>query len=576
LICDKLYHSMMPSTESDFSMPQSFQLLMDNLSKTSIAGLNIGSPFTIPSGIVTTVPSVIARIAKDIPEIGFLTTKTLSVAPREGYREPVIHEYYPGCFANAVGLANPGAANFAEAMRPLLPLSNNKPLVVSIMGKDPEEFLECALILDEIADAFELNLSCPHVKGAGQSIGSDPDTVAAIRRLLTGRLDKPIIPKLSPNLGDIPGMARLCEQEGADALCLINTVGPGMAVDGEGNPVLTNVVGGLSGSGIMPVGVKAVKEAASAVEIPIIAAGGISAADDVKAYMKAGAALFAVGSALAGMTTSEIAVFFSELARSLRGERSQVPARCPSNTTRTLYHATTVTGNVRVGAAVFKLSLDDGPLCDPGRFFFLRLPGVGEKPFSPAQDIAPAYLVRAVGPFTRALEALKPGDTIYMRGPYGKGFPDPGPGKPLILIGGGTGAAPVLLAARRWRDSVTSAFFGFSDQIVDDFIEEIQSSAPGARIVVDPPGRVGEVVRALEDHVSNYPETSANCLVFMCGPSAMMQAAIQVLSAGGVTDDRIFIAREDIMRCGIGLCGSCGTRSGLRSCTDGPVAGPRE
>jgi dihydroorotate dehydrogenase subfamily 1 len=557
-------------------MTESFELLMDRLSETNIAGLNIRSPFTIPSGVVTTVPTVIARIAREIPEIGFLTTKTLSVAPREGYREPVIHEYYPGCFANAVGLANPGAAKFVEAMQPLLPLHDNKPLVVSIMGKDPEEFLECALILEDIADAFELNLSCPHVTGAGQSIGSDPEVVAAILRLLSTRINKPIIPKLSPNLGDIPGMAQLCEREGADALCLINTLGPGMAVDGDGNPILTNVVGGLSGSGILPVGLKAVKEAASAVKIPIIGAGGIAAADDVRAYLKAGASLFAVGSALAGMTTRKMAETFNELGRSLRREHRDMPSRCPSPTTRTLYHATRVSENVSVGAGIFKLSLEDGPQCDPGRFFFLRLPGVGEKPFSPAQDRAPAYLVRAVGPFTRALESLKPGDTIYMRGPYGRGFPEPDPARPLVLVGGGTGAAPVLLAERRWKKAVSRLFVGFSGKIAADFEQEIQSCAPTARIVVDPPDRLGEVLRVLKDDVSNRPEIYANCLVFVCGPSAMTQAALLALGSAGVTKDRIFIAREDIMRCGIGLCGSCGTKSGLRSCVDGPVMGPEE
>ena len=93
--------------------------IIKDLSKTGLAGLGVKSPFTIPSGIVTTVPSVIARIARDIPAIGFLTTKTLSVEARAGYREPVIHEYYPGCFVNAVGLANPGARKFLEAMLPL-------------------------------------------------------------------------------------------------------------------------------------------------------------------------------------------------------------------------------------------------------------------------------------------------------------------------------------------------------------------------------------------------------------------------------------------------------------------------
>ncbi len=87
--------------------------ILKKLVHTSLAGLNINSPFTIPSGIITTVPSVVARIARDVPEIGFLTTKTLSLTPRPGYREPIIHEYYPGCFINAVGIAKPRRKRFS-------------------------------------------------------------------------------------------------------------------------------------------------------------------------------------------------------------------------------------------------------------------------------------------------------------------------------------------------------------------------------------------------------------------------------------------------------------------------------
>ena len=292
---------------------------LERLSNTRLGKLGIRAPFTIPSGIVTTVPSVIARIARDTSEIGFLTTKTLSLEPREGYREPILYEYQPRCFVNAVGLANPGAETFRDAMKPLLPLHDAKPLVVSIMGGKPDEFLKCALILDPIADAFELNLSCPHVKGAGQSVGSDPDAVRRTIRTVKSRINKLIIPKLSPNLGDVGSMARLCEEEGADALTLINTVGPGTACDVDGNPVLSNVNGGLSGAGVLPIGLRAVREAAARVNIPIIACGGIGSPEDVIAYFRAGACLFGVGSALAGMTTSGIVRFFRALAMSLDG-----------------------------------------------------------------------------------------------------------------------------------------------------------------------------------------------------------------------------------------------------------------
>ncbi len=286
------------------------RISFQRLQNSNLAPLGIKSPFTIPSGIVTTLPSVIARIARDVPQIGFLTTKTLSVEPRAGYREPIIHEYYPGCFVNAVGLANPGAERFLEAMKPLLPLHDRKPLFVSIMGLNAQDFLDCARILEPIADAFELNLSCPHVKDAGQCIGSDPDSVNSIIRLLKKHLDKPIVPKLSPNLGDIAGMAQLCEAAGADALSLINTVGPGIALDSQGRPILSNVMGGLSGAGILPVGLKAVREAASAVKIPIIASGGIDSAQDVRAYHSVRSRSFCSGVGSGGNDHAENNRFF--------------------------------------------------------------------------------------------------------------------------------------------------------------------------------------------------------------------------------------------------------------------------
>lgn len=533
--------------------------------------LGIKAPFTIPSGIVTTVPSVIARIARDIPEIGFLTTKTISVEPREGYREPVLYEYYPGCFVNAVGLANPGAMKFLETMEPLLPLHENKPLLVSIMGRDAEEFLKCAQILNPIADAFELNLSCPHVRGAGQSIGSDPAVVQRIIGLLKHRVKKPIIPKLSPNLGDVSAMARVCREAGADGLCLINTVGPGTATDPDGNPILSNVSGGLSGAGILPVGVKAVREAASAVDLPIVAMGGIGSAADVLAYRKAGASLYGIGSALAGMDTPRIADFFARLGKQVRHQlENPAPATCMGGSPRTGYIKTRVTETTPFGPDLFRLTLESGPQCDPGRFFFLRLPGIGEKPFSPANDAEPAYLVRAVGPFTRALETLKPGDFVYVRGPYGNGFPKPDKKTRIVLVAGGTGAAPTMMAASRWKDSIVRAYFGFSTPIDRWLHDELQSLGGHVRVVIDAPDRVGEVVKSLESDLAAQPEIFEGCRVYLCGPEPMMEAVAHILEPN-IPGERVFTAREDIMRCGIGICGSCGTDSGLRSCVDGPV-----
>jgi dihydroorotate dehydrogenase (NAD+) catalytic subunit len=555
-------------------MSRFFTELAESLKSSRLNELGISSPFTIPSGIVTTVPSVVAKIAGEVPEIGFLTTKTISVEPRIGYREPILHEYYPGCFVNAVGLANPGAKVFRAAMEPLLPLSEKKPLIVSVMGASAEEFAECAEIVSPIADALELNFSCPHVKGAGQSIGSDPDAVRSIIQLLRKRTDKPLIPKLSPNLGNISAMASLCQGAGADALTLINTVGPGVVTDTAGRPVLTNVAGGMSGAGVLPIGIKAVREAAEVVSIPIIACGGITSADDVRSYRRAGATLFGVGSALAGMTTPEIASYFSDLVQSLETDTGRTSPRTSFPAHKRTEYVSTVVRDVRsAGGNLFRVELEDGHGCDPGRFFFLRLAGVGEKPFSPASDDPAVYYVRTVGPFTEALSRLQPGDEIQYRGPYGKGFLQLADADRVVLLAGGTGAAPTGMAGKILKDAVVRSYIGFSAQVEPWLQEELAASHPALSIVTDPPGNPGEVVRRLTRDLEDQPGLFRGCVMFMCGPGPMMRAAVEVVTRVA-PDLRIYTAREDIMRCGIGICGSCGTPSGYRSCVDGPVMAP--
>ncbi len=532
---------------------------------------SVQHPFTIPSGVVSTSPSVLARIAREVEEIGFLTTKTLSLSPRPGYREPVVHEYHPGCFINAVGLANPGAANFAEAMRSLLPLHARKPLLVSIMGSDPDEFLECAVILNDVADAFELNLSCPHVKTAGLSVGTDPVMVGKIVGLLCDRLQKPIVPKLSPNITNIVEMAKVCQSAGASGLSLINTVGPGIAVDDDGNPILSNVVGGISGAAVKPIGLKLVREVSSQVHLPIIASGGIASPWDVEAYRRAGASYFAIGSNLAGMTTPQIKKFFRWVASPAgEGKDGRRIKTFGPKTGMTRYFRTRVASNKRIAANMFRLELDKGPKCDPGQFFFLRIPEVGEKPFSPMSDLKPVYLIRSVGPFTEKLSALEEGAEIYCRGPYGKGFQVPNEKDELLVLGGGTGVAPILLAAMKWPKNIIKAFFGFSQPLEEWFVSEIECIAPNARISIDKPGEPGAVFESLEREFC-APDLGIRAFrVYICGPYDMMKRAGDFFSRF-VDPKEVYIAREDVMKCGIGLCGSCGTENGLRSCIDGPV-----
>jgi dihydroorotate dehydrogenase (NAD+) catalytic subunit len=531
-----------------------------NWGPVSIKNLVIKAPFTIPSGIVTTQPGVISHIAEKIDEIGFLTTKTLSLEPRSGYREPVVHEYHDGCYVNAVGLANPGAVVFRSEMEKYLPLYGGKPLLVSIMGGDSDEFLKCAQVLAPIADAFELNFSCPHVKGAGQSVGSDPDAVAFTIQLLKQSFEQPIIPKLSPNLPNVVETALLCEKCGADALSLINTVGPGVSVDNFGNPVLSNIVGGLSGAGIFPIGLKIVKEAASAVRIPIIASGGISSYREANAYAKAGATLFGIGSALAYRSTEDIIELFSAM-RCEQEHQGRLVGRHG-------YHKTKVLRNTDLGSGMFLLELQEMPACSPGEFFFLRSPGQGEKPFSPAFHDPPGFIIRAIGQYTKFLRNLVPDDEILLRGPCGNSLKTIYENH-FVLVAGGTGVAPALYLAEALNIKNIPSYFGFSAPISNILESMIRRALPNCRIIIDGPGEVGSILTSLEKDLADSHENGEKTF-FLCGPQPMMKACTALIRSS-IASPKILISREDIMKCGIGICGSCGTSGGLRSCVDGPI-----
>jgi dihydroorotate dehydrogenase (NAD+) catalytic subunit len=172
-------------------------------------------------------------------------------------------------------------------------------VMVNICGSTLDEYVELARILDAEAGvaAIELNISCPNIKEGGITfgcnLGATFDVVSAVRRVT--RL--PIIPKLTPNVTDISAFARAAEDAGADAVSLVNTF-LAMAIDVETRrPMLSNVMGGLSGPAIRPIAVRMVYQCAGAVKIPVIGMGGIATARDVLEFMIAGATAVQVGTA---------------------------------------------------------------------------------------------------------------------------------------------------------------------------------------------------------------------------------------------------------------------------------------
>jgi dihydroorotate dehydrogenase (NAD+) catalytic subunit len=233
----------------------------------------------------------------DLRAIGAIVVKGLSLEPNRGHPAPRIVET-PAGMLNAIGLQNIGVRTFIESKLPQLrPFGT--PIIANCWGHAPEEFAEVAARLSDAEGvaAIELNVSCPNKREWGRIIATDLDLTREVVRLVRSRCRLPLWVKLSPNVTDIASFARAAEDEGADAVSLINTL-LGLAVDlDRRRPALTNVTGGLSGPAIKPVALRMVYEVVRTVRIPVIGMGGISSGDDALEFLLVGARAVQVGTA---------------------------------------------------------------------------------------------------------------------------------------------------------------------------------------------------------------------------------------------------------------------------------------
>jgi len=230
----------------------------------------------------------------DLADVGAVVSKGITPKPRAGNGGVRIAET-PAGMLNSIGLENPGIEVFC---RDILPEAAKLPtaFIVNISAGTAEEYGEMAQMLDvEGVDGIEVNISCPNVKEGGIVFGTDPVQAARVTQEVKKHTKKPVIVKLSPNVTDIPQMARAVEEAGADAVSLINTL-TGMAIDVEKRqPLLGNITGGLSGPAVKPIALRMVYQAAQAVSIPVIGMGGIQTGEDVAAFLLVGASAVEIG-----------------------------------------------------------------------------------------------------------------------------------------------------------------------------------------------------------------------------------------------------------------------------------------
>jgi sulfite reductase subunit B len=223
----------------------------------------------------------------------------------------------------------------------------------------------------------------------------------------------------------------------------------------------------------------------------------------------------------------------------------------------------------------------------PGQFNMLSLLGIGEAPISISSWAGRAasfdHTVRAVGTVTNAMLNLHEGDRIWVRGPYGRGWPvDQMQGKGVLLVAGGIGLAPLrpiieefLLRPERYGH--LEILYGArtpEDQLFQSEYSD-WASHPNItlRLAVDRcdaddgwSGTVGPVT-ALFAQMSTQPQTS---LVITCGPEIMMRYAVRGLLQRGFAPEQIYVSLERRMECGFGKCGHCQIGP-LYVCKDGPV-----
>lgn len=259
-----------------------------------IAGVHFKNPVIAASGTFGFGKEFAEYI--DLNQLGGICSKGLTLAKNLGNKGIRIYETSSGIM-NSIGLQNPGINYFVNTELQFM-LEKDTITIANLGGHSIEDYVRGAEILNDTqVPMIELNISCPNVKEGGMAFGTVPSKANEVISKVRSATDKPLIVKLSPNVGSIGDFARLVQDAGADAISLVNTFNA-MAIDIKAKaPVFVNKTAGLSGPAIKPIALRMVYEAAHAVDIPVIGMGGIMNYKDALEFIMAGASAVQVGTA---------------------------------------------------------------------------------------------------------------------------------------------------------------------------------------------------------------------------------------------------------------------------------------
>lgn len=265
--------------------------------RMAVAGIELQNPVMLAAGTAAYGEELAGVM--DLESLGAIVTKAVSREPRKGAPAPRVAEF-PGGMINAVGLANPGMEEVALHHLPWLATHLQRcRVLVNVVGYTVEDF---GAVVERLTEApgkagFELNVSCPNEKAGGLEFGADPAALSDLVRRSRAATKLPLFVKLSPTLPDIVRTAGVALEAGADGVTVVNTW-PGLVIDLETRrPALGNGTGGVSGPGLLPIGVLATWRIWKAHGAPIVGAGGVTTASDLLQYVMAGASAVAIGTA---------------------------------------------------------------------------------------------------------------------------------------------------------------------------------------------------------------------------------------------------------------------------------------
>jgi dihydroorotate dehydrogenase (NAD+) catalytic subunit len=536
------------------------------------------------SGCRATTLETILLYSGKFTEIAIFTTKSIGPKPNPGNHPPIYCADTSSSRArrNAVGLANPGADDFAKELAWLRNTSPNLDgaiLLGSAYGGSIDEIAGvCARIAPHV-DAIELNFSCPHAKGYGLDTGRDVDAVAKIVKVVAESTKRDVFAKLSPNLEDkeLAEMARSCVDAGARGITVINTVGPGESyLPGTRIPVLFNRKGGFSGIDVKRRGLECTKIVRAAIGPSplVIGMGGVFDGKDASDYLAAGADFIGIGTVMEGMDEETLRAYLGCLDSDIR-DRKNSSGWVLSPRVNLKYSPAVIRSVQELSDTLRIYNFDIAVAAGPCQYLFLAVPGddkhpTMEAPFSIPLSVPLGLAVRRYPSegrehhFTSRLWEKKAGDELFIRGPYGMSFMRPYEGM-MFLVGGGTGVAALASIAYHYDDYL--AFVGAKTRsellLLDRFRVSSTATEDGSA------GYHGLVTDLFASRIDS--QAAADDIVVTCGPQKMMESVVDVARKAGFPYERIFVVMEPHMKCGVGICGSCSLGDGTISCTDGHV-----